>query len=226
MTTAPTAGSASSSSIVATISATSGAVSALRRSGSSRVRRATRSCRSTWRGTARSGLLAHDGGRVPEERLDVSLVLVRRPVAADRALEAEAPRERVDGARSGVLVAEAGLLERAVVEGAPVAEEAEHLRWEVEDPSDPQRFGRPLGEQGRQRDAASPDDGAHLAPWERAVARDVEDTGHVVERREHERSGDVRLVRELEPGVEAEHLGDHREPERLGKGRGHVVAEH
>src|SRR4051794_27070428 len=104
ITTAPTPGSASISSIAATMSATSGAVSALRRSGSSSVRRAMRSWRSTWSGTPGLVLLAHDGGGVPEERLDVALVAVGRSVATDGRLEPETAREGVDGPGGGELV--------------------------------------------------------------------------------------------------------------------------
>ena len=44
--------------------------------------------------------------------------------------------------------------------------------------------------------------------------------GTSFKRREHERAGDVVLVGELQAGVEPEHLGHERQPQRLGERRG------
>ena len=65
-----------------------------------------------------------------------------------------------------------------------------------------------------------------LAPRDRARPGHVEVAGGVGDGRVLERARHVVLVHELQPGIEAEHLGDGRHPQHAGEHGGQVVAEH
>ena len=202
-TNAPTASSASASSTAATIASTIGALKALRRASSSRVSTATPSRRSTCR--VGSGAVAHHRGRVAEEVLDVALVAVLG--LADRRLEAQRPRERVDRARRRVLVR--GSPPPGTPTCRPPARSGGALSTSGGRSTTPRSCSgsaAEAGEQRRQRHPPLPDDRAHLAPRHRPVTGHVEDARHVAERGVGERPDDVVLVHELQPGVEAEDL--------------------
>src|SRR5436190_17241325 len=104
---------------------------AFRRFGSSSVTSPTPRSTDVW--MRASGLLVlDDGRRVLEEVLHLALVLVRRSAVTDRLLQPAGPGEALHGARRRVAVLEPGSLEAAVVDAAPVADEVEHLRRQLD----------------------------------------------------------------------------------------------
>src|SRR4051812_20276847 len=160
MTTAPTDESASISLKAARISLTISGDSALRRLGSSRVTSATpRSIEVLTR--ARALLVLDDSGGVLEEVLHLALVFVRGVAVAHRLLEAARTGEAVDGACGGIAVLEAGALQAAIVDTAAVADEVEHLRWEL-DAEAAERLSGQARQHGRERPGALAADLGHL----------------------------------------------------------------
>src|SRR5450759_5796976 len=139
---APVSSSASAASTAATISSTIGALNALRRSGSSRVRTRTRSRCSTWR--VMSLAVADHGGGVAADDLDVALVTGFG--LTDRRLEAQAPGERVDGAGRRVAVLVARLRERGGVHAPPVAQQRQDLGWDFDESEQSQRLSGEAGQ--------------------------------------------------------------------------------
>src|SRR5207244_1262036 len=99
---------------------------------------------------------------------------------ADRLAQAGGLGEVLDGPSRRVAVAEAGALEAAVVDAAPVAQEVEGLRAEVADADGAQQAGSRPREHGGQRSQALADDRRHLAPGETPVTSNVVDARQLV----------------------------------------------
>ena len=99
------------------------------------------------------------------------------------------------------------------VHAPAVGQELDLLRREVGEPHLPDRGPERRHGERRQLEAGPADAADRLREHDQPVTGDVERAVHAAQGRVLDRAEQVVLVEELEPGVEAEHGGDHRQPE-------------